>query len=404
MRIGKARFPPLSDQPLKDVRQRRLRIRTTVGEIEIKAPYGQDPETGEWLFPIRVLWGLDAKEKTSPVLAEKLCLTATSTFSYERAARVARVWGTPTDDSTIHCCVQKSGEEAEQLCEQRVERALSVDTRSEVVVEAKEDLPAGPFSLVVMMDGWMARERGPQWGLKPPGKEANRVEWHEMKSAIVFRLDQRVETRSGRRMVLEKFYVSYRGDPYEFGRRVYAEALRRGLTQAKRVYVVADGGVWIWNIVEDRFPEATAVLDFYHASEHLWAVAREIHDDDEEARRWVEPLLHQLNHGGEAGVLKSLEDLLQLCADLKEDSAKLLKREVKYYQTHRDHIHYKEVESQGCPKGSGAMESTCSQFQDRFKRTGQFWSVPGKEYLMALELADRNGDWDEIWEVHSQQT
>ena len=49
------------------------------------------------------------------------------------------------------------------------------------------------------------------------------------------------------------------------------------------------------------------------------------------------------------------------------------------------------------------MESTCSQFQDRFKRTGQFWTLPGEEHLMALELARRNEDWDEIWWLDSEQ-
>lgn len=370
-----------------------------MGEIGLHVVYGTDPETGERVCPIRVLWGLEPKEKMSPVLSERLCLTAASTFSYERAADVAQTWGTAVDDSTIHQCVSRRGQRAEAQCEERVERAVSVETRGEVVAQAKAAVPAGAFSLVVMMDGWMARERGPQWGVKPPGKEANRVEWHEMKTAIVFRLDQRGETQSGRRMILEKHYVCYRGDPHEFGRLIYAEALRRGLVQAARVYVVADGGVWIWNLVEERFSEATGVLDFYHASQHLWAVAHELYADEDEARRWVEPLLHQLKHGGEAGVLKTLEDLLQLCGELEEGPAQVIEREVKYYQNHRDHLHYSQAESQGCPKGSGAVESTCSQFQDRFKRTGQFWSLPGKRYLMALELARRNGDWDDIWEV-----
>lgn len=160
----------------------------------------------------------------------------------------------------------------------------------------------------------------------------------------------------------------------------------------------AFGGVWIWNIVEDRFSDAVGVIDFYHASQHLWAVAHEVFSEEEKARSWVEPLLHQLKHGGESGVLRGLENLLKLCKDLNEESAKLLRREVKYFKNHQDHIHYKKVESQGCPKGSGAVESTCSQFQDRFKRTGQFWRLRGEKHLMALELARRNDDWDEIWE------
>ena len=375
-----------------------------MGEVTLNTPYGQDPASGRWLFPVRVLWGLSPKEKMSPVLEEKLCYTASETLSYEKAAKVAGKWGVAVEDSTIQRHVQKKGAEAEAICEERVERALSVETRSEVIAEAGASAGREPFSLVIMLDGWMARERGAQWGLKPPEIKASRVEWHEMKSAIFFRAHDRAETQSGRRVIIEKFYESYRGGPYEFGRRVYAQALRRGLVQAKRVFVVADGAVWIWNLVADRFSQATGVLDFYHASQHLWAVAQELHEDGDEARQWVEPLLHQLKHGGEAGVLKRLEDLLELCVELPPVAAETVEREVHYFDNHREHLRYQQVENQGCPKGSGAMESTCSQFQDRFKRTGQFWSPHGKQHLMALQVADRNSDWDEIWEISSEQT
>ena len=67
-----------------------------------------------------------------------------------------------------------------------------------------------------------------------------------------------------------------------------------------------------------------------------------------------------------------------------------------------EHLHYERLGAEGCPIGSGAMESTCSQFQDRFKRTGPFWSLPGERHLMALELARRNDDWDEIWTINLQ--
>jgi hypothetical protein len=89
------------------------------------------------------------------------------------------------------------------------------------------------------------------------------------------------------------FYVETRGS----GGRVQAEARRRGLGQAPRVYVVADGGVWIWNLVTDRFAAATGVLDFYHASQHLWAVAHSLHPENAAAAQaWVgiERGLHRL--------------------------------------------------------------------------------------------------------------
>ena len=33
--------------------------------------------------------------------------------------------------------------------------------------------------MVLMLDGWMARERGPDWGAGPRKKEPQRILWHE---------------------------------------------------------------------------------------------------------------------------------------------------------------------------------------------------------------------------------
>ncbi|HXT12768.1 MAG TPA: hypothetical protein VN873_14495, partial [Candidatus Angelobacter sp.] len=43
---------------------------------------------------------------------------------------------------------------------------------------------------------------------------------------------------------------------------------------------------------------ASQRLDFYHASQHLWAVAHALHRDDAQAaRQWIEPLLKKLKAG-----------------------------------------------------------------------------------------------------------
>jgi len=64
---------------------------------------------------------------------------------------------------------------------------------------------------------------------------------------------------------------------------------------------------------------ATGVLDFWHASQHMWALAGALFGEGtKEARAWVEPLLHQLRHGGDAGALATLVDLSDLMHDLDE--------------------------------------------------------------------------------------
>jgi hypothetical protein len=366
----------------------------------IDAFYGQDPVSKQWFCPMRERWGLHAHQAMTPVLEEKLCFTAVKTGSFEAAAEVAGKWGTQTDDATVHQHVQQTGERAEQAEQKRVERALSSKTCGEVVAEAKSCLPSQPFVLVIMMDGWMGRHRGPDWGMTPRDKAGARVEWREVKSGIIYRLDQRAQTQGGRGMILKKYYAAWCGDPHEFGRRLYAEALRRGLNQAQKVYVIADGAVWIWNIVRDRFSSAVEQVDFYHVSEHLWTVARELYGEDEAAaRRWVRPLLKKLKTGKQKEVVSKLQRLLVDSRRQQSPCAPVVEREAGYFQNHQERMNYSQALQEGRPIGSGAMESTCSQFQNRFKRTGQFWSPSGQNHLLRLEVARRNDDWDELWEL-----
>ena len=83
----------------------------------------------------------------------------------------------------------------------------------------------------------------------------------------------------------------WQGDPVEFGRRLHWEALRGGLGRARARLVVGAGAAWIWNVAGPLEKGSTELLDFYHASEHLWGFGRALNGEDEAATaQWVEPL------------------------------------------------------------------------------------------------------------------
>lgn len=331
-------------------------------------------------------------QKMTPELEDRVCLTATMTGSYGAAAVLSAKWGSTVEASTIRAHACRVGQRAAAQAESR---SRAHEPPGHLPMGAKATPPA---ALVIMMDGWLARQRGEHWGEQPAGPLAGRIAWHEIKGAVIYRLEQAGQTAGGRGVIAQKYVVAWQGEPLDFGGRVQAEARRRGLAEAKAVFVVADGSVWIWKVQQDRFGRAQGVLDFYHASQHLWAVARALYPEDESgARGWVEPLLSQLRHGQEQGVLQVLEDLPAWCAQRGRTVPPEVARERDYFQSHREHVHYERMAARGCPVGSGAMESLCSQLQGRFKRCGQFWSADGLGDLLALEVARRNLDWDALW-------
>lgn len=374
---------PDSGERLKKTRWRPLTLKTVVGEVEIEVQHGYSPKEKTWICPTRRAWGLQAYQRVSPELEVRASYTATEVGSYERAAKMAKCWGTEISDDLVHGHVKQSGQKA---------LGLNLPPEKPVVL--------GPeFSMMIMMDGWMVRERGADWGASPRKRKAERIEWHEIKSAVIFRLEQQVKTTAGRGMLLEKFVVACPPltEPVDFGKAVQAEAIRRGLGRAKKVYVVIDGAMVLWEVAEDRFRDAIKTLDFHHASEHLWAVGHALYGEGTpEAKNWVEPLLHQLRHGKELRVIRCLEELLSQKKG-KPAVRETIRKETRYFQKHRDHIHYQKRTEEGVPIGSGAVESLCGQLQKRFKVSGQFWQRPGLTHLLRICVLFRNKDEKYLW-------
>jgi hypothetical protein len=375
---------PPTGQPLTDTRWRPLQLHTVAGVIKVRVRHGYSAALGRRVCPAREAWGLAPYQRLSPEFEARLTYTATEVGSYERAARMAGTWGSPSSDGCIHEHAQRLGAAAAAL---------------ELPVPAPP--PREPeFSLVIMLDGWMARERGPDWGAGPRKKNPQRIAWHEIKSAVIYRLEQRAQSASGRGLLVEKYAVATPPEtsPLDFGAAVQAEARRRGLGRERVVYLVMDGAVWLWDLAEDRLQSACKTLDFHHARDHLWAIAHLLHGEGTpEARAWVKPLLKSLRTGGEARVVRRLEHLLETPAACAPDQQDDLEREVHYFQSHRDHLHYQAMEQAGAPRGSGAAESLGKQLQQRLRGCGQSWSRSGLTHLLRLCVLVKNRDDPALW-------
>lgn len=316
----------------------------------------------------------------SPALEDKLAFTVTATVSYEGAAAVAGKWNCPVDDSTLHGLTQRLGGRAEAQSQERLKS---------VVAELRPERAASKLA-VFMLDGCLLRYRGPGWAKKRTKKK--RVEWHELKTGVFYLQEQAGRTAGGRGVLAEKVVVCWQGEGAELGRRLHWEALRRGLPRAEWILVVADGAPWIWNVVADRWAEAEELLDFWHASEHLWELGRALYGE-QEAKEWVESRLHELRHGQE-------EQFLAKIARLKACGGKVgktIKEQKNYFANQAKRMNYQENAKRGWPIGSGSAESACGGKQGRFKRRGQFWTHSGVRSLEALIEARENHHWDELW-------
>lgn len=229
------------------------------GPVSLSVWHGKDPVENRLGCPIREHWGSRLINNQSGV-EDKLAYLATVTGSYEAAARLAAKVGSPVEDSKIHALVQRLGAKAQAHTQARLQTGP---------VEKHPQRAPTPLA-VLMLDGFLVRFRRPGWG--KIRTEKPRVEWHEEKLGVFYRHEQAVD--GGRGKLLEKVMVSWQDEGLELGRRLHWEAQRGGLGRARAVLAVADGAPWIWNVVADRWSEVHQLLDFYHASQHLWESGR----------------------------------------------------------------------------------------------------------------------------------
>jgi len=96
----------------------------------------------------------------------------------------------------------------------------------------------------------------------------------------------------------------------EFGRRIYAEAVRRGQARAVKVIVLGDGARWIWGIAEEHFPGALQIVDLYHAREHLANLAKIVYEVGSlRWKQWLATRIEELDAGNVETLVLSLQRL-----------------------------------------------------------------------------------------------
>jgi hypothetical protein len=182
----------------------------------------------------------------------------------------------------------------------------------------------------------------------------------------------------------------------QFGRRLYAEAWQRGWARAKKKVVLGDGAEWIWNQANLHFPEATQIVDLYHAREHLWDLAAQLYPNDSPAqKRWVMVEKDKLDDGKIEDLVASLRSLEASHPGLAED----IRTEANYFEGNKERMRYPKFRKQGLFVGSGVIEAGCKTVLGRLKRSGMFWTVRGANAIIALRCCQLSGKFEDYWEA-----
>lgn len=216
-------------------------------------------------------------------------------------------------------------------------------------------------------------------------------QWRELKLGRVFQGCKVVNIHEKRRSIMESVYVGYLGSVDKF-----LPKLERHLVGYENKVIIADGARWIWNWVEDNYPGAVQILDFYHAKEKLVLFAKQQYKKDDIRQKWIHQQCEHLLNNEVETVLTTLKNCRARNTEAKEAKQKL----IDYYVEHEDHMLYKTYKDKGLMIGSGPIEAAHrSVIQQRLKLSGQKWSEQGAQAVTNLRCYRQSNAWEAIKKI-----
>jgi hypothetical protein len=218
-------------------------------------------------------------------------------------------------------------------------------------------------------------------------------EWHDVKVGGVFRVVSNpdgFDTPSA----IGRSYLAAQQSAEEFGWALRVRAEEWGQSAYSEVVFLADGAECLWKQAQTHFPGATHILDFYHASEHIWTLARSLYrqDDPKEklrGERWAKERVDSLKRDGPAPLIRALKRREGRTARERED----IRRERAYFARNGHRMQYQTYRAAGMMIGSGPIEAACKVVVgQRLKLAGMRWARAGADSILAIRTTLLSGD------------
>jgi len=345
-------------------------LTTRHGDLTLSRPYYYCPTCRQSQTPLDQRLGLDAGSTTTQVRLWIADVVAHCSF-LDAAALLARLTCVRLGTSTVERIGVAVGTALRQAQRQEAVRHL---------VGQGPAVTQKPKRLYISLDGTMTPLREP-W--KKDGSAGPLVcRYGECKTAVVYPPRRSPEGDEG---AAERAYTATLGDVSQFARLVATLAHQEGHHFARELVVLADGSPWIWNLAAAQFPTALQILDFYHASEHLFALAhRFLGEGTSPAKEWVEARQAELKEDEVGAVLTAIRQFVPETAEQAKQQA----TEAGYFASNAERMRYGTFRRKGYQIGSGVMEATCKQVvHQRLDQAGMHWRPETAEAVVALRAA-----------------
>ncbi len=208
----------------------------------------------------------------------------------------------------------------------------------------------------------------------------------------------------------DRQHTIYIGATPEYGKASFLERLEREIGRTKTRYPqatyigIADGAASNWQFLKAHTTEQ--VLDFYHASGYLGAVAVALYPDNlTHQQQWLDQSCHQLKHDADAAT-QLYEQMVQL--SMSQNHSKTIQERldaaVTYFCNHLHQMNYAAYRENHYPIGSGVTEAACKTvIKQRLCCSGMRWKETGAAVVLSLRtLVLTPTRWNQFWNKLNQ--
>lgn len=225
--------------------------------------------------------------------------------------------------------------------------------------------------------------------------------YKEAKVGVIFWSKDHQKIKGQRGRIRRREYVATLKSRNEFRNRVSLLYHQIATEKPRNTVVIGDGAHWIWEMAQSQFPGSIEILDFFHLSEYVWAVAKAAYPKSEQKQKdWVRIQQQLLKKSQWQTVIQNSHQLKSNKKNLIEAITDL----ERYLTNNKSRIDYHSYLKAGLMIGSGVVESSNRRVvTQRLKQAGMHWSKTGAEGVMALRAAylSNSNRWTSFWSQRS---
>jgi hypothetical protein len=368
----------------------KLRYYVPKGRRGRKCKLGNRGKNGSGIYPALEVLGIQFG--STPALAGEVARSVADGPSMKAAKVNLHRWGISLDIKTIRRISEAFADTGLAIRDAWLEED---DPHNTPLITETESFRGK--RILISTDGGRIRIRKNKRGRISNGNKRHgyNTNWREPKLITIRTIDKNGKVIRGDDPIIDGTI----GTPDDIFELLRVHLVARDVQQASEIVCVGDGALWIWNRMEKLVDaleidasKVDFVLDFYHAVEHLSAVADGKRGWNKRKRKkWLEEMRKRLKQGDVDEILDELKELA------RGRNAKTVKREMNYFKENKERMKYDVIMNKKLPIGSGAMESGIRQVVNmRLKSAGMFWNKENAEGFLHLRCYLKSRRWDII--------